>query len=39
MDIFLLITAKSLDDITLTLHQVKFPEETPHTTNNGVKYS
>ena len=23
------------DDITLTLHQAKFPEETPGTTNGG----
>ena len=31
------IMAKIPDDITLTLHQAKFPEETPGTTN-GVKY-
>ena len=31
------ITAKIPDDVTLTLHQVKFPEETPGTTD-GVKY-
>ena len=31
------ITAKIPDDVTLTLHQVKFLEETPGT-SNGVKY-
>ena len=31
------IMAKIPDDVTLTLYQVKFPEETPGTTN-GVNY-